>query len=93
MKRLRKRGKLSDLGYRVRAAIEAFQCPPHDELRINGIHAARFAKRAYGLGDDLQGPGNYDPKDPTQAGLRRVRDWIRMAEHDALQSRRGTTKD
>lgn len=72
---------------RFKAAIEAFRCDPTDELRINGIHAAKFAKRAYDLGDKLDGPGRFDMNDPTQAKLRRVRDWIRMAEQDALDSR------
>jgi len=81
---------MSDLLKRVHAAIEAFRCRPSDELRINGVPAATYAKRAYGLGDDLAGPGNYDLMDPTQARLRRVRDWISMAEQDALASRRGT---
>ena len=73
---------------RLAAAIEAFRCDPTDELRINGIHAAKFAKRAYDLGDDLKGPGRFDMSDPTQAKLRRVRDWIKMAERDALDSRK-----
>jgi hypothetical protein len=81
-----------ELMARTRAAIEAFRCPPTGELRINGIHAARFAKRAYDLGDKLDGPGRYDLNDPTQAKLRRVRDWIRMAEHDALESRKAGGK-
>lgn len=79
---------MKELHKRLAAAIEAFRCPPSDELRINGIHAARFAKRAYDLGDDLRGPGRFDLSDPTQAKLRRVRDWIRMAEQDALDSRK-----
>lgn len=83
---------LNGLRYRARAAIEAFRCPPHDALRINGLHAAKFAKRAYDLGDDLQGPGRYDMKDPTQAKLRCVRDWIKMAESDALDSRRAAAR-
>ena len=76
--------KLSHIRRRFAAAVEAFRCDPSDELRINGIHAAKFAKRAYGLGDDLDGPGRFDMKDPTQAKLRRVRDWISMAENDAI---------
>jgi hypothetical protein len=80
--------KLKTIPTRLRAAREAFLCEPSDELRINGVHAAKFAKRAYGLGDALNGPGRFDMKDPTQAKLRRVRDWIRMAERDALESRR-----
>lgn len=77
---------MSDLILRLRAAIEGFRCKPGDELRINGIHAAKFAKRAYDLGDDLRGPGRFDMRDPTQAKLRRVRDWIRMAESDAIDA-------
>lgn len=73
---------------RCRAAIEAFRADPADELRINGVHAATFAKRAYDLGDKLDGPGRFDMNDPTQAKLRRVRDWITMAESDALASRK-----
>ena len=80
--------KRYQLTKRISAAVEAFRCKPSDELRINGIHAAKFAKRAYDLGDDLQGPGRFDMKDPTQAKLRRVRDWIRMAEADALDARK-----
>lgn len=76
------------LRFRLKAAIEAFRCPPHDALRINGIHAAKFAKRAYDLGDKLDGPGRYDMSDPVQRKLRNVRDWIRMAEQDALDARR-----
>lgn len=79
---------MRNLWRRCRAAAEAFRCPPTDELRINGIPAARFAKRAYDLGDNLDGPGRYDMSDPTQARLRRVRDWITMAEHDALDARK-----
>jgi hypothetical protein len=82
-----KRATIKDLRFRAIAALEAFKCPPHDALRINGLHAAKFAKRAYDLGDDLRGPGRYDMKDPTQAKLRNVREWIRMAESDALNSR------
>lgn len=77
------------LAKRIAAAVEAFRCNPTDELRINGIPAAKFAKRAYDLGDDLKGPGRFDMSDPVQAKLRRVRDWIRMAEQDALDSRKG----
>lgn len=83
---------MSKLNLRARtaAAIEAFRCGPSDELRINGVPAAKFAKRAYDLGDDLSGPGRFDMRDPTQAKLRRVRDWIAMAEHDALDARKAT---
>jgi hypothetical protein len=83
-----KKPKVSHVRWRFAAAVEAFRCDPSDELRINGVHAAKFAKRAYGLGDKLDGPGRVDMKDPTQAKLDRVRDWITMAEHDALSSRR-----
>ena len=79
---------MSNLRARIRAAVEAFRCDPNDQLRINGIPAAKFAKRAYDLGDDLQGPGRYDQSDPTQRKLRNVRDWIRMAESDALDARK-----
>jgi hypothetical protein len=56
-------------------------------LEINGVPAAKFIKEAYGLGEDLSGPGRYDLQDPTQTELRQIRDWISMAEHDALQAR------
>ncbi len=78
---------MRQIAKRIAAAVEAFRCDPSDELRINGIPAAKFAKRAYDLGDKLDGPGRYDMNDKTQAKLRRVRDWIRMAEQDALDSR------
>lgn len=77
---------MRQLRQRICAAVEAFRCKPSDALRINGIPAAKFAKRAYDLGDDLKGPGRFDMKDPTQAKLRNVRDWIRMAESDAIDS-------
>lgn len=57
-------------------------------LKFNGIEPAEFIKRAYGLGRKLDGPGRFDMKDPVQQELRRIRDWITMAEHDALESRR-----
>ena len=56
-------------------------------LRINGMRPAEFIKRAYGLGADLNGPGRYERDDPVQAELRRIRDWITMAEKDALDAR------
>jgi hypothetical protein len=77
------------LRQRIWAAVEAFRCDPNDQLRINGIPAAKFAKRAYDLGDKLDGPGRFDPKDPTQQKLQLVHDWIEMARHDALESRKG----
>lgn len=79
---------MRNLRLRLAASVEAFRCDPTDQLRINGIPAAKFAKRAYDLGDKLDGPGHYDPRDPVQSKLRRVRDWITMAEHDALDSRK-----
>lgn len=57
-------------------------------LIINGERAVDFIRRAYDLGTDLNGPGRYDLKDPVQAELRRIKGWIEMAEHDALQARR-----
>ncbi len=57
-------------------------------LRINGIKAAEFIKRAYGLGANLNGEGRFDMDDPVQAELRNVKGWIQMAEHDALESRK-----
>lgn len=86
---MKREDEMKTLRKRIAAAIEAFRCAPSDELRINGVHAAKFAKRAYDLGDDLSGPGRYDMTDSTQAKLRRVRDWIRMAEQDALDARKG----
>jgi hypothetical protein len=56
-------------------------------LFINGVPAPQFIKEAFGLGKDLSGPGRYDQKDPVQQALRNIRDWVRMAEHDALESR------
>lgn len=58
-------------------------CP----LRINGIKAATFIKRAYALGSDLNGPGRYDQTDPVQRELRNIKGWIEMAERDALDAR------
>lgn len=52
-------------------------------LRINGVKAAEFIKRAYGLGDNLNGDGRYDLKDPVQTELRAIKGWIEMAERDA----------
>lgn len=57
-------------------------------LRFNGMEPAAFIKCAYGLGEKLDGPGRYDRKDPVQQELRRIRDWITMAEHDALDARK-----
>jgi len=56
-------------------------------LRINGIPAAEFIKRAHGLGADCNGTGRYDHDDPIQAELRRIAGWIEMARHDALAAR------
>lgn len=56
-------------------------------LRLNDMRAVDFIRRAYDLGTDLNGPGRYDMNDPIQAELRRIKDWITMAEHDALQAR------
>lgn len=61
----------------------------HRPLKINGVKPADFIKLAYDLGVDLKGPGRYDLSDPIQTELRRVSDWVKMAEHDALESRRG----
>jgi hypothetical protein len=58
-------------------------------LTINGMRAVDFIRRAYDLGTDLNGPGRYDHHDPIQSELRNIKGWIEMAEHDALQSRRG----
>lgn len=57
-------------------------------LTIDGIPAATFIKEAYGLNDDLSGPGFYDLDDPTQTQLRHIKGWIEMAQHDALKARR-----
>jgi hypothetical protein len=57
-------------------------------LTFNGIKPAEYIKRAYGLGGDLNGPGRFDMRDPVQQELRRIRDWITMAEHDALEARK-----
>ena len=59
-----------------------------DDLVFNGSHPACYIKVSYGLGVKLDGPGNFDMSDPTQAELRRIRDWVRMAEHDALDARK-----
>jgi hypothetical protein len=60
------------------------RCP----LRINGIKAAEFIKRAYGLGGDLNGAGRFDLNDPVQTELRHIKGWIEMAERDALDARK-----
>jgi hypothetical protein len=59
-------------------------------LRINGIKAAEFIKRAYGLGGDLGGAGRYDQSDPVQTELRHIKGWIEMAERDALDARKAS---
>ncbi|HEY4451046.1 MAG TPA: hypothetical protein VGN13_05580 [Solirubrobacteraceae bacterium] len=56
-------------------------------LTINGVDAADFIKRAYGLGSDLRGPGFFDVGDPVQKNLRHIKGWIEMASRDALASR------
>lgn len=56
-------------------------------LTFNGLKPAEFIKRAYGLGAALDGPGRFDMNDPVQKELRLIRDWITMAEHDALEAR------
>lgn len=57
-------------------------------LRINGVRAAEFIKRAYGLGVDLNGVGRFDMDDPVQQELRNIKGWIQMAERDALDARK-----
>ena len=57
------------------------------DLKINGQDAVAFIKEAYGL--DGNENGYYDLYDPKQQALRHVRDWITMAESDALLARRG----
>jgi hypothetical protein len=54
-------------------------------LRINGMRAVDFIRRAYDLGTDLNGLGRFDMKDPIQSELRNIKGWIEMAEHDALE--------
>jgi hypothetical protein len=54
---------------------------PHEPLLDDQL-AVEFIKGAYGLM-----PGQtprFDLKDPTQTALRRIRDWVRMAEADAI---------
>jgi len=60
----------------------------HLPLRINGMKASTFIKRAYGLGGDLNGPGRYEQDDPVQTELRHIKGWIQMAERDALDARK-----
>lgn len=60
----------------------------NEKLEINGVPAATFIKRAYDLGDDLNGPGRYDLSDPVQTQLRHIKGWIEMAERDALDARK-----
>jgi len=62
---------------------------PDRSPMINSAHAVCWIKDAYDLGVKLDGPGRYDMTDPRQKQCRRIRDWITMAEHDALESRRG----
>lgn len=56
-------------------------------LTINGVPAAEFIKRAYGLGADCNGDGRYDHGDPVQTELRHIKGWIEMAQRDALDAR------
>lgn len=58
-----------------------------EKLKINGIDACTFIKRAYDLGDHLEGRGRYDHNDPIQTELRHIKGWIEMAQRDALDSR------
>ena len=57
-------------------------------LRINGLRAVDFIRRAYDLGNDCNGPGRYDLDDPVQTELRHIQGWIQMAQTDALDARR-----
>ena len=57
-------------------------------LRINQLTAVDFIRRAFDLGDDLNGPGRCEIDDPVQGELRKIRGWIEMAERDALDARR-----
>lgn len=56
--------------------------PDPFEPTMNGVEAVRFIKMAYGLLPE-QTP-RFDLSDPTQTALRRIKDWITMAEADAL---------
>lgn len=55
-------------------------------LRINGMKAADFIRRAYDLGDDCNGRGRFDMRDPIQTELRHIEGWIKMAQTDALDA-------
>ena len=55
-------------------------------LEINGKPAVEFIKEAYGV--HPSGEPRYDLDDPVQTELRQIRDWITMAERDALKGRK-----
>lgn len=57
-------------------------------LKINGLKAVDFIRRAYDLGDDCNGVGRYDQGDPVQTELRHIKGWIEMAQADALDARK-----
>lgn len=57
---------------------------PH-EPTLNGNRAIDFIKGAFGLATG-QTP-RFDLADPTQTALRRIKDWVTMAEADALKER------
>jgi hypothetical protein len=63
---------------------------PHEPL-LDDRRAVEYIKDAYGLLDG-QTP-RFDMKDSRQTALRRIKDLITMAEHDALHEdpRRGDT--
>ena len=90
------RGLLDEVEQQRERATKAALRQPDDllvteamlPLTINGMRAPDFIKRAYGLGADCNGPGRFDIHDPVQAELRRIGDWIAMAEKDALDARR-----
>lgn len=57
--------------------------PDSSEPTFDGEPACDFIKDAFGLM-----PGQtprYDMRDKRQQALRRIADWIRMAEHDAIR--------
>jgi hypothetical protein len=56
--------------------------PDPFEPMMNGIPAVEFIKGAYGLLPHQT--ARFDMGDPVQTALRRVKDWITMAEADAL---------
>ena len=55
-------------------------------LRINGLRAVDFIRRAYDLGDDCNGEGRFDLSDPVQTELRHIQGWIQMAQTDAMEA-------